>query len=387
MYVIDHHYPVECLHLSLNSAIGRLEIMERKYTHLLPALLGFSVTLPILADDSLIETTVMNPALQDCLQQAILEPDNFQLSVAELYTRCQPPAAKTMPEPAQQPMIHTQFDEAIQTDKAVTTTLANRDETSSQDTLPSDTTLGQETESDWFFTPYKDNYLIFGQMRMDDGSPPFSGEQLDTKFSLGLSFSLFSQSELLDFLDPLRFGYSQLSWWNIADDSSPFTEHNYNPEMYWDFTQPGRPLLGDFPYVNRVGLEHQSNGLSGLDSRSWDRIYAQKTYHLLQQLRVGVKLWQVIGTDWQNDDIEDYLGSGQVSLEYEPNDRTLIRFKVQRGHAVSTYTYQADIRYRRPWLNSAFFLSYHNGYGEALINYNKKGSSIRMGLYFPLETF
>lgn len=361
--------------------------MKTKYTHLLSLLFGFGAALPAMADDRFPQPPELSPAMEACLQQAILNPANRHLNVSELYTHCQKPAVDLASDTAETLTTDVELDEAVLATNPVTASAARRDETSPDDTLPPDTSLGRESDSDWFFTPYKDNYLIFGQMRMDDGSQPFSGEQLDTKFSLGLSFSLFSQSELLDFLDPLRFGYSQLSWWNIADDSSPFTEHNYNPEMYWDFTQPGRPLIGDFPYLDRIGLEHQSNGLSGLDSRSWDRVYAQKTYHLLQQFRVGVKFWQVIGTDWQNDDIEDYLGSSQVSLEYEPNDRTLIRFKVQRGHEVSTYTYQADIRYRRPWLNSAFFLSYHNGYGEALINYNKKGSSIRVGLYFPLETF
>lgn len=346
--------------------------METKYTHLLSLLFGFGVVIPVSADQTFSQTSEYSPALESCLQQAVLDPENLQLTIAELHQQCQAQL------PTQDTLITSEVNSSV---------APKGDQTSSEDTLPADTAISQSSDSEWFFTPYKDNYLMFGQMRMDDGSVPFSGEQLDTKFSLGLSFSLFSQSELLDFLDPLRFGYSQLSWWNIADDSSPFTEHNYNPEVYWDFTQPGRPLIGDFPYVDRVGLEHQSNGLGGLDSRSWDRIYAQKTYHLLPQLRLGFKLWQVIGTDWQNDDIEDYLGSGQVSLEYEPNDRTLIRFKVHRGHDVSTYSYQADIRYRRPWLNSAFFLSYYNGYGEALINYNQKASSVRLGLYFPLETF
>ncbi|MDF1624335.1 phospholipase A [Pseudohongiella nitratireducens] len=346
--------------------------METKYTHLLSLLFGFGVVIPVSADQTFSPASGDSPALQTCLQQAVLEPENLQLTIAELHQQCHAQLQ------TQDTLITTEVNSSVTT---------GDDQTSSEDNFPADTALTQRTDSEWFFTPYKDNYLTFGQMRMDDGSVPFSGEQLDTKFSLGLSFSLFSQNELLDFLDPLRFGYSQLSWWNIADDSSPFTEHNYNPEVYWDFTQPGRPLVGDFPYVDRVGLEHQSNGLGGLDSRSWDRIYAQKTYHLLPQLRLGFKLWQVIGTDWQNDDIEDYLGSGQVSLEYEPNDRTLIRFKVHRGHDVSTYSYQADIRYRRPWLNSAFFLSYYNGYGEALINYNQKASSVRLGLYFPLETF
>jgi hypothetical protein len=46
---------------------------------------------------------------------------------------------------------------------------------------------------------------------------------------------------------------------------------------------------------------------------------------------------------------------------------------------------QLDISYRRPWVNSAFFISYYEGYGEALISFNQKTRSLRAGLYFPLE--
>lgn len=236
-----------------------------------------------------------------------------------------------------------------------------------------------------FFTPYKDNYLIAGQMRMDDGSLPFSGEELDIKFELGMTFSLFANSQAFEFLDPLRFGYSQRSWWNIAADSAPFTEHNYNPEVFWRFDQPERPMLGNPPFVDVIGLEHQSNGLSGAESRSWDRVYVQKSVQLLPRLSVNVKLWSILNTESTNEDIRDYLGSGMLDINFHPNDRTVLRVRAIRGSNSSKISYQADVRYHRPWLNSAFFISYYDGYGEALVNYNKKSQSLRAGLYFPLE--
>lgn len=227
-----------------------------------------------------------------------------------------------------------------------------------------------------FFSPYKDNYLSVGRMRMKDRSTPFSGEDLDIKFELGMTFSFFDNSESFDFLDPLRFGYSQRSWWNITEESSPFTEHNYNPEIFWHF---------DHPLIDIIGFEHQSNGQSGPDSRSWDRLYAQKSFQLTDVFSVDLKLWSVVSDEENNADIRDYLGSAQVGLNFEPNDRTVVRARIIKGHKHSKISYQADIRYRRPWLNSAFYLAYYEGYGEALINYNQKSRSLRVGLYFPLE--
>lgn len=289
-------------------------------------------------------------ALQQCLQAEVVKPENRLLGVAELYDKCTP-VDNTAPEVTDNP---PEIEEA-----AVALTR--------------------------FFRPYKDNYIALGRARTDDDTVPFSGEQLDAKFELGLTFNLFDEITNLDFLAPLGFGYSQRSWWNIGEESAPFAEHNYNPEIFWSFNQPRRPLRGQFPFIDIVGLEHQSNGLEGSGSRAWDRLYIQKEFHLLPQLSMEVKLWDVIGDEANNADITDYLGHGQVNLTFRPNDRTRIRVRLLKGDGVQKYSYQADISYRRPWVNSAFFISYYDGYGEALISYNRKIRSLRAGLYFPLE--
>lgn len=307
-------------------------------------------------DTRVLADVLEDPTARECLQQAVLVPENIDRSVAELLQECLP--------------------EVPQVDDNALTVVARAVDRAA---ITAARSLTQ------FFQPYKDNYIAFGRMRNSDGSLPFSGEKLDTKFELGLSFGPFADIEELSFLTPLRFGYSQRSWWNIADDSAPFTEHNYNPEVFWQFDQPERPLLGRPPFIDIIGFEHQSNGVDGDRSRSWDRVYIQKNIQIAPRFSVNVKLWDILATESNNDDIRRYVGSGQIAMQFHPNDRTRVRVRLMRGSHVEKISYQADIIYRRPWLNTAFFLTYYDGYGEALINYNRKSRSLRAGLYFPLE--
>ncbi len=307
----------------------------------LPLLIALSVS--CFSHFAYSQQAVSDPAIDRCLQQRVLEPLNQHATIAELRAQCE-----------------SEF--------------SSIDESGNQTPLR-------------FFRPYKDNYLVFGRMEMDNNSKPFSGETLDTKFELGLTFSLFEGRRDFQFLAPLHVGYSQKSWWNIAEDSAPFSEHNYNPEIYWLFNQPDRPLLGKFPFVDVVGFEHQSNGQAGIFSRSWDRSYVQKEFYLLPQLSIGLKVWNILRKDLTNDDIRDYLGNGMLSIMFQPNDRTNLRWRLMRGSKVETWSYVFDIYYRRPNVNGAFFVQYQDGYGEAMISYNQKSKSLRAGFYFPLDIF
>lgn len=309
-----------------------------------------------LADESTALAELLNdPAMRLCLERSVARVENLDRSVAELLQECEPVELAESDDP------DTLAAAEVIEDVATTTSVAR------------------------FFQPYKDNYLVFGRMRNRDGTISFSGEKLDTKFALGLNFGPFADIDELSWLTPLRFGYSQRSWWNIAEDSAPFTEHNYNPELFWEFTQPDRPLFGRFPFIDLAGIEHESNGQDGDRSRSWDRIYIQKDIQLTPQFNMTVKLWDILETGKENEDIRHYLGSGHVALEFQPNERTRVRVRLQQGNNVEKVSYQADIIYRRPMVNTAFFLTYYDGYGEALINYNRKSRSLRAGFYFPLE--
>lgn len=302
-------------------------------------------------------------ALEQCLQTQVLLPANDSSTVAQLRSHCinmlQTPAQETDESIALYPIADShvltfQYSEALRNS---------------------------------FFRPYKNNYISFGSMKNEDGSLPFSGSSLDIKFELGMKFGLFPVIDEFKALTPLKIGYSQRSWWDISEDSAPFKEHNYNPEIFWDFgealAQPAdHPRLHIF---DLVGFEHQSNGLDGVRSRSWDRVYASRTLDFSEMWSWTFKYWKAMHLGEYNKDIEKYLGSAEIITEVNLNNWARINLKTLLGRESDKLSYQVDLIIPMSrWVNSRFFLSYYNGYGEALVSYNQKTSSVRAGFFFPL---
>lgn len=304
----------------------------------------------------------VDDALNSCLQEQVLLPVNDAQTVAQLRARC-----AALPT-SSAPRVDRIEESAAQTYNVRAYTF--------------DGDLGKG-----FVQAYKKNYISLGSMRNEDGQAPFSGDTLDLKFELGMKFGLFPNIEGLEPLSPLKFGYSQRSWWDVSEESAPFKEHNYNPEIFWDFTEnlarPSRkPRLHIF---DLVGIEHQSNGLNGVNSRSWDRIYATRTLRSSEAWSWTFKYWQAMNLGDFNEDIEDYLGTAEITTHFDLNNWARLDLKTLLGRKSDKLTYQLDLIVPMSrWINSRFFLSYHNGYGEALISYNKKTSSLRAGFYFPL---
>lgn len=300
-------------------------------------------------------------SIDECLRTEVTRPENDARTVSELRTRC-----------AERESTRESIDALIAESAAVVPVVQARYD---------------ETLENTFFEPYKRNYIVFGSMENDDGTLPFSGNSLDIKFELGMKFSLFPQIPELDAFAPVKFGYSQRSWWDIAESSAPFKEHNYNPEVFWDFTEalarPSRtPRLHIFDYA---GVEHQSNGLDGTESRSWDRVYAQRTLRFSEVMAWTFKYWHILNLGDFNEDIQDYLGQAEITTHIDLNNWANINIKTSKGHETQTINYQVDlILPMSRWVNSNFVLSYYNGYGEALISYNRKTTSLRAGFYFPL---
>lgn len=229
--------------------------------------------------------------------------------------------------------------------------------------------------------PYKRNYIAMGFMNSLDGGQAFSGNTADIKFEFGVKYQIF-HNDKYKFLKVLKFGYSQKSWWDVGEESLPFAESNYNPELFLDFD--GDWLGKDVNY--QVGVEHESNGRGGPSSRSWNRAYAQGEIDLSGYLSLGLKLWDVVEVSDENRDITDYLGNARLNVKLHYKDRTQLNVSTIRGNRVNRFSYQVDFMYRPVSLvNTGFFLTYYNGYGEALISYNRRTESLRAGLVISYD--
>lgn len=297
-----------------------------------------------------------NASVDDCLRSEVTRPENVARTVAELRRLCSAPRPTATSQdagsanPARRSSLATELDNS-------------------------------------FFQPYKSNYIVFGSMRNRDGQPPFSGQDLDIRFELGMQFSLFPHAGDFTLLQPVKFGYSQRSWWDISESSSPFKEHNYNPEVFWDFAR-AREVFGresGISLLDQAGFEHQSNGRDGPESRSWDRLYVQKHFRLSEMFAWTVKIWDVVNLGEDNKDIEDYLGNVEITTHLDLNNWAKIDLRTSKGDETSKISYQLDLSFPMSrWINSRFFISYHDGYGEALISYDRKSRSLRTGFHFPL---
>lgn len=184
------------------------------------------------------------------------------------------------------------------------------------------------------------------------------------------------------------FAYTQTSFWRIWDgnDSRPFRETNFKPEVFYRLRDEKNPLG---PFDLDFGLEHQSNGESQPNSRSWNRVYLRPTYKT-RDWRVQLQVWgRVFASDEpsstsnpdgdDNPDIIDFMGYHQLQVDWRfPEGRQLSlmnRYNFEEGNGA------LRLRYSEPTTAQGFhwYVQLFHGYGESLIDYNREISRIGIG--------
>jgi phospholipase A1 len=182
----------------------------------------------------------------------------------------------------------------------------------------------------------------------------------------------------------LWLGYTQSSRWQLynADESRPFRETNYEPEVLLAFAT-GYRLLGWDGRLLTVGLNHQSNGRDLPRSRSWNRVVASVGLE-----RAG---WTVTLRPWwripesaeadDNPDIEDFVGRADLLVVRHAGHHELaamVRHSLRdgdRSHGAVQLDWAFPIRGNLRGHVQAF-----HGYGESLIDYNFRTTRIGVGL-------
>jgi outer membrane phospholipase A len=184
----------------------------------------------------------------------------------------------------------------------------------------------------------------------------------------------------------LNLAYTQTSLWDLQSASKPFYDSAYKPRIFWYRDDVGYRS----GWLTRLGLEagvgHESNGKDGADSRAINIAYVTprftfgnpEDYHLLVTPRI---LGYLEKTD--NPDIADYRGYVDLGVKFGKRNGLLLGAELRRGS--QGYSAQLDLSYPlRPLSGDRFGgylqLQYFNGYGESLLDYNRKlPSQIRFG--------
>lgn len=225
-------------------------------------------------------------------------------------------------------------------------------------------------------TAYKMNYFL--PFAYSFGSLDNDNRKMEMKFQLSIKKRLFEN--LFGLNEKYYIGYTQTSWWQNYKHSSPFRETNYQPEFFVDFPLENHSFFNNL----RLGILHESNGKGdeNLESRSWNRIYASTAIFYERFLFVP-RIWYRIPEkrkDDDNPDIRHYLGNFDLNLGYLGKDyfanimlRNNLNLHRNKG------AIQVDIGYDIFNNGIYWYLQYFNGYGESLIDYNRKLQRLSTG--------
>jgi len=199
--------------------------------------------------------------------------------------------------------------------------------------------------------------------------------ELETEFQFSVKYDF--SANLLGFDEIYSFGYTQLSFWQLYQESAFFRETNYNPEFFITF--PFSEYLSDrFLKAIRVSFAHQSNGRGGEEERSWNYL-SFSTFFQYKFLFMELKFWHRLpdSTDY-NPELIDYMGHGHLRfmIPYKKHlTQVLLRSNFDE-------TYAAEINYSYPISSRDdlfFYMKGFSDYGESLIDYNNKLNKIGIG--------
>lgn len=209
------------------------------------------------------------------------------------------------------------------------------------------------------------------------------------RFQVSLKYRLFTPDnpQHPSFWDGLYLGYTQTSLWDLHSDSNPFIDTSFKPSIFWRRDAIFRPESSAFFMGLQTGVEHESNGKSGDDSRSLNFAYVQPEFNYRlghgSTLTFAPRVKQYFDYA-ENPDYKDYVGNVDWKVRWAQDDGLVLTGLYRKGKD-SHYSTQLEAAWplKRTFLNMNGYLhvQYFKGYNETLLGYDQKtGSQIRFGL-------
>jgi phospholipase A1 len=168
--------------------------------------------------------------------------------------------------------------------------------------------------------------------------------------------------------------------------SRPFRETNYQPELVYAWRPPDDWQIDDWRLrLLTLAFLHESNGQSGALSRSWNRVYAQagieKSFgdglEAAFFIRPWVRVKEKPAVD-ENPDITTFLGHGDITAVLRNCGHTVTM--MGRGNArTGKGAFQATYSSVPVWGPLKIYMQFFTGYGESLIDYNRKQTTVGLG--------
>jgi len=206
------------------------------------------------------------------------------------------------------------------------------------------------------------------------------------RFQLSFKYRLFDREqgwgEQLPWLSQLHLGYTQTTLWNLSDDSRPFRDTSYRPSLFWAWERDNDETRID---ALRAGLEHESNGRQGAESRSIDILFVRPEWRWDldgRRLEFTPKIYGYLDKE-ENPDIQRYRGYVDWRLRYGDEARSWVAMARlgTAGKGSLTLDWFERTRRRGPGLVAGYFhVQFFAGYGEDILDYDRRfKSQLRLG--------
>jgi len=214
-------------------------------------------------------------------------------------------------------------------------------------------------------------------------------EGWNARFQLSFKYRLFDQGSGFGaeqpWLSGLYFGYTQNSLWDLSAASKPFKDTSYRPSLFWKWERRDQRTWIDGA---RVGLEHESNGQAGPESRSINIAFVRPEWRWQNEggrmLEFTPKFYTYLDKG-ENPDIARYRGYADWRVRYDSGGPWIVTTVARVGTAgkgsilVDLSRRTRDTRVGP--LSGYLHIQYFNGYGEDILDYNiRDKAQLRIGL-------
>ncbi|MGF7149521.1 outer membrane phospholipase A [Sphingomonas zeicaulis] len=217
------------------------------------------------------------------------------------------------------------------------------------------------------------------------------GTNTEARIQFSFKYQLFGSQAREDrhasLRDGLYFAYTQRMFWDLGADSLPFRNIDYQPEIFY-LSPPvaGRNVA---TLSAQIGARHESNGRAGLASRSVNTVYVAPMAAFSlggdRRLTVAPRVWLYAGSLSDNPDIRRYRGNSSLFVEIGDADGVRLSTTSRLNFGSGKGAVTADISYplRRIVGGGPDFYLFGQtffGYGENLLDYDKRTTRIRVGV-------
>jgi phospholipase A1 len=247
-------------------------------------------------------------------------------------------------------------------------------------------------------TPHNRNYILPITYKDSPYSEPYEAadstlQTLDhTEVEFQLSIKLLLRGGLFGDNGHLYLGYTNHSLWQFynSDLSKPFRETNHEPELILSFTNDWE-IWGFRNVLNEAIINHQSNGQSGLLSRSWNRIMLNSVFEKDRFVFAFTPWYRIPESEAEypgdphgddNPDIEKYMGNFELSGAYQRKKdifSVMLRNNLRSNNkGAIELGWSFPLSRRMP--NMRGYVKYFNGYGQSLIDYDDSAEVIGLGI-------